>query len=57
MVLAADGLPSRIRRSSAPGVFHYRGKGAPQWPDPTQAATFPHVTQDRDGYRVTTEPH
>jgi hypothetical protein len=46
-----------IRLRNAPDVFHYRGKGAAQWPDPTQAATFPHVTQDRGGYRVTTEPH
>ena len=29
-----------------------------QWrADPTQAATFPHVTQDRNGYRVMTVPH
>lgn len=45
------------RMSTAPDVFHYRGKGAAAWPDPTQAATFPHMTQDPAGYRVTTEPH
>jgi O6-methylguanine-DNA--protein-cysteine methyltransferase len=45
------------RLNSAPDVFHYRGRGASQWPDPTQVATFPHVTQDRGGsYRVTTDP-
>jgi hypothetical protein len=46
------------RRNTAPDVFHYRGKGAAQWPDPTRAATFPQVTQGAGGgYQVTTPSH